>query len=243
MSEWQTISKGKKGKRSGATYAQPAVNSELLRRGRAGAVLLTSEKSSKAVVTDVRCCQAALRGSAYFAFVREQLRGQCGDGFGCVLGLGIGSLSSDTSVLQLALYLLLCEAFLQGNDSAAEALPDPSSLATVLATSDGKQISPVPSAPPAPPAPSVFAPAVSSVSAPSAPCIGVFDPLMSTADEAAYRELRVPVLRDNLRGKHVTHAHQGRTLFFLPHCPHRLYCNLLWANWGTLDRLVIFGNR
>jgi len=243
MSEWQTISKGKKGKRSGATYAPPAVNSELLRRGRAAAVLLTSEKSSEAVVADVRRCQAALRGSAYFAFVREQLRGQCGDGFGCVLGLGIGSLSSDTSVLQLALYLLLCEAFLQGYNGAAEALHDPSSLATVLATSDGKQVPPVPSVPPAPPVPSASVPTVSSASpAPSAPCMGVFDPLMSTADEAAYRELRVPVLRDNLRGKHVAHAHQGRTLFFLPHCPHRLYCNLLWANWGTLDRLVIFGN-
>jgi hypothetical protein len=227
MSEWQTISKGKKGKRSGA-YVPPAVNSELLRRGRAAAVLVTTEKSCEAVVAEVRRCLGALRGSAYFGFVREQLRRHCGQaGFGCVLGLGIGSLSSDTSVLQLALYLLLCEALLPAYayDNAAEDLPDGQA----------------PQAPPLPPLPP--APLVSPVSPDPSPCMGVFDPHISAADEEAYLQLRVPVLRDNLRGKHVTHAQHGRTLFFLPHCPHRLYCNLLWANWEALDRLFIFGNR
>eukprot|EP01034_Spumella_vulgaris_P026250 gene26250-32796_t len=34
----------------------------------------------------------------------------------------------------------------------------------------------------------------------------------------------------------------GRTLFFMPHCPYRLYCNLLWQNWSQLSNTVILGN-
>ena len=38
-------------------------------------------------------------------------------------------------------------------------------------------------------------------------------------------------------------ASTGRCLFYMPHCPYRLYCNLLWANMSCLDELVILGNR
>jgi hypothetical protein len=39
---------------------------------------------------------------------------------------------------------------------------------------------------------------------------------------------------------------EGRhCLFFMPHCPMRLYSNLLWANYSptALQALVILGNR
>lgn len=36
-----------------------------------------------------------------------------------------------------------------------------------------------------------------------------------------------------------------RVLFYMPHCPQRLYSNVLWANWTpqALARLLILGNR
>ncbi len=33
------------------------------------------------------------------------------------------------------------------------------------------------------------------------------------------------------------------TVSMVPHCPYWLYCNVLWANWEHLDRVVILGNR
>lgn len=32
------------------------------------------------------------------------------------------------------------------------------------------------------------------------------------------------------------------SLFYMPHCPMRLYCNVLWSHWESLDSTVIFGN-
>jgi hypothetical protein len=37
----------------------------------------------------------------------------------------------------------------------------------------------------------------------------------------------------------------SKALFFMPHCPRRLYSNLLWANWRprALSSLAVAGNR
>ncbi len=35
---------------------------------------------------------------------------------------------------------------------------------------------------------------------------------------------------------------QSKTLFYMPHCPMRLYCNVLWSHWDQLDTTIIFGN-
>jgi len=32
------------------------------------------------------------------------------------------------------------------------------------------------------------------------------------------------------------------TLFFMPHCPMRLYCNVLYANWESLQNVLVLGN-
>lgn len=38
-------------------------------------------------------------------------------------------------------------------------------------------------------------------------------------------------------------ARSNATLFYMPHSPYRLYCNVLWRNWFDWDRLLILGNR
>lgn len=36
---------------------------------------------------------------------------------------------------------------------------------------------------------------------------------------------------------------EGKTLLYMPHCPYRLYCNVLWSHWYGLDRILLLGNR
>jgi hypothetical protein len=60
-------------------------------------------------------------------------------------------------------------------------------------------------------------------------------------DKAALGLLGWGVMEENDEGKRRV---RGPTAFFMPHCPMRLYSNLLWANWGDgLKDLVIIGNR
>ncbi len=33
-----------------------------------------------------------------------------------------------------------------------------------------------------------------------------------------------------------------KSLFYMPHCPMRLYCNVLWSHWETLASTIIYGN-
>jgi len=34
----------------------------------------------------------------------------------------------------------------------------------------------------------------------------------------------------------------SKSLFYMPHCPMRLYCNVLWSHWESLDSTIIYGN-
>lgn len=38
-------------------------------------------------------------------------------------------------------------------------------------------------------------------------------------------------------------VNEGKVLIYMPHCPYRLYCNIIWSFWGNLDRLLLIGNR
>ena len=69
----------------------------------------------------------------------------------------------------------------------------------------------------------------------------IFDPMFTAKELKVCETLGFKVSTANLKGKH--EAVSGPTLFFMPHCPHRLYINLLWANWNRLDNLIILGNR
>jgi hypothetical protein len=76
----------------------------------------------------------------------------------------------------------------------------------------------------------------------------IFDPMFTENEKYVCKRLGFIVSEENKRGKHNVKL-SGKsdelivnTLFFMPHCPYRLYCNLLWENWLHLNHIVIFGN-
>ncbi len=61
------------------------------------------------------------------------------------------------------------------------------------------------------------------------------------ADRAALAELGCEAPTSDARGV-VACGGRRLTLFFMPHCPLRLYSNVLWANWGALSDIAVLGN-
>lgn len=135
--------------------------------------------------------------------------------FSTTIALGIGQFcSSQSSFLQLAMLLSIRSH--QRTMSADENLNDLS-----LSSSDGEIIN-------------------EDKSERRSNCV-IFDPLLSSKEREVCTLLNCPVSSENRIGKHQTES--GATLFFMPHCPHRLYINLLWENWSQLDSVIILGNR
>lgn len=74
----------------------------------------------------------------------------------------------------------------------------------------------------------------------SVDCV-VLDPLLQPPDVRILNALGMRVESANVKGKIACHC---KTLFFMPHCPYRLYSNVLWSNWGPLlNNITILGNR
>jgi hypothetical protein len=73
-----------------------------------------------------------------------------------------------------------------------------------------------------------------------------FEPLMTDLERTILNDvLHVDVIDTNERGKRQAASSDGRTLFYMPHCPMRLYSNVLWANWGEPlwnGSVAIYGN-
>lgn len=188
--EWSTVTKKKAIKVSSNTKSTLA--SKIVNHTDASNVIINTLKlNTESVVQDVILCKENIKKSSYFKYVSDSLRKQLGDqvNFFSILALGIGSLSSPISILQLALYLCLCENFL--NETSHKC---------------------------------------------------VYDPVLTMDDFKILKEFQIESSTNNFKGKHRV-SNEGITLFFLPHCPYRLYCNLLWENWNNLGKLVIFGNR
>lgn len=76
-------------------------------------------------------------------------------------------------------------------------------------------------------------------------CI-VFDPIFNDIEVLVCNKLGLAVSKENKYGKHMTTTNdddkKSITMFFMPHCPYRLYCNLLWKNWSNLANIIIYGN-
>jgi hypothetical protein len=88
----------------------------------------------------------------------------------------------------------------------------------------------------------------------------IFEPLFTEFHVAVCEAFDIDVLSDNCYGRYSRnvlstkpHPHadvssgigvdDGLIVYFMPHCPHSLYCNVLWTNWEQLDRIMIIGNR
>jgi hypothetical protein len=59
-------------------------------------------------------------------------------------------------------------------------------------------------------------------------------------DDVTYLDPSATATRTKQAGRQ--QCPQSKTLFYMPHCPMRLYCNVLWSHWDQLDTTIIFGN-
>lgn len=188
MSEWTSVAKKKSTGKS--SIAHSVHSAKLLAKGHAALSSTTTPENPQKIVDLIRDNKLSVQNSGYFHFIRDSILSY-NVKFDHMVALGLGSLTSETSKLQLVLFLCLCESL-----------------------------------------PSIE----------NARHVSIFDPCLSELDRDVYSSLNVPVLTENSKGKHRI-AEQGNTLFFLPHCPYRLYCNILWANWDHFDKLYLLGNR
>jgi SRR1 len=73
-----------------------------------------------------------------------------------------------------------------------------------------------------------------------------FEPLMTPLEAKILEKLKIQIIQDNERGCRrigTSVTERSHTLFFMPHCPMRLYSNLLHTNWDDLrQHVIIFGN-
>jgi hypothetical protein len=71
-------------------------------------------------------------------------------------------------------------------------------------------------------------------------CVYYFDPCSTVLENRFLSERGVTVLQVNDQGKRLVSSQ--KTLFIMPHCPCRLYENVVWANWSNLSNVTILGN-
>ena len=81
-----------------------------------------------------------------------------------------------------------------------------------------------------------------------------FEPFIKTIEREILAHFHVKVLDSNEQGKrritrkscNGSSSFNSSTLFYMPHCPMRLYSNVLWANWKEEllfnGSIIIFGN-
>lgn len=69
--------------------------------------------------------------------------------------------------------------------------------------------------------------------------VDVCDPVMTEGDIRILHKFKLRSI-PNLSGKYQMNG--AYTLFFMPHCPYRLYSNVIWSNWDALGSVLILGN-
>jgi 2'-phosphotransferase len=73
--------------------------------------------------------------------------------------------------------------------------------------------------------------------------ISYFEPRITIQEQTFLEQtVHVHVIANNERGCRPVGTKGTTTIFFMPHCPMALYANVLYTNWDSLDKLVIFGN-
>lgn len=72
----------------------------------------------------------------------------------------------------------------------------------------------------------------------------LYEPTILEFERRVCKSLGVYVSHENLFGQcKIANHNNEKVLFFMPHCPYQLYCNLIWTNCTDLDCLCILGNR
>ena len=66
-----------------------------------------------------------------------------------------------------------------------------------------------------------------------------FEPQMTEQEADLLQSKEIVVIPENEQARRLV---DKPTLFFMPHCPMELYCNLMHTNWCHLDNVIIFGN-
>ena len=229
--EWCTVARKKKQHTKQTQRSSNCIKMDSARQRRANqkhnnSILLQDKEiidnpaeKLEGLVEAVQLCVASLRDSLYGAYVCSQLQHHLHNcnttGFHSMYALGIGSFTSPSSRLQLALFILLCEKFALRSTEIV-------SHAATVAISDGNEST------------------VKSPGNEDAPLL--FDPMMNTVDKLVCDSFGLRVSAVNRRGRYRMKM-DGLSLIFMPHCPYRLYCNFLWENWDILNNVCIFGNR
>jgi hypothetical protein len=158
---------------------------------------------------------ATLKKSDFLKRVLMSLEKTAPEGFSMMISLGVGNvLSSQSSLLQFALVLCIRESW-QLSVADAPLLNVDNCDVSKIFSHDGD---------------------ISNDNK-----YQIFDPLFAAKESLVCRSLGLFVSDENKKGKHK--AAKGPTLFFMPHCPYRLYVNLLWENWDNLENVIILGNR
>lgn len=158
---------------------------------------------------------ATLKKSDYLKRVLLSLVKTAPEGFSMMISLGVGNvLSSQSSLLQFALVLSIRESWQLSVADAPLLNVNHCDVSKTLSL-DGDISNDLK--------------------------YQIFDPLFSAKESLVCRCLGLFVSDENKKGKHK--AAKGPTLFFMPHCPYRLYVNLLWENWDNLENVIILGNR
>lgn len=74
--------------------------------------------------------------------------------------------------------------------------------------------------------------------------VKAYDPMMTLTDHAICKRFDIDLIDENKKGKLASKSEVYRfTCFYMPHCPYRLYNNVLFANWDNLSNIIIIGNR
>lgn len=74
----------------------------------------------------------------------------------------------------------------------------------------------------------------------------LFDPILQPIDTDICAHYDITISTDNNKGfsDHIFTTNTSiQILYYMPHCPYRLYCNILWSGWDNLVNIGILGNR
>ena len=167
------------------------------------------------VIKGFQPLSTSLMKSDFFELILTSLEKATCKEYSMMISLGIGNvLSSPSSLLQFALILCIRDSW-QPAATDLSLLPADHSNVSKMKMQDGEINNDLK--------------------------YQIFDPLFSVKESLICRTLGLFVSDENKKGKHK--AAKGPTLFFMPHCPYRLYVNLLWENWANLENVIILGNR